>query len=391
MTRKRDDCRSIEELIHLSIDGRLDAEGKRRLEEHIASCARCAEKLERLRATEAGARSVGLDEPPSPYWSTFSRRVIEKIEAGAGGKPAWNWTSAFAGLFTGPRLRLAAAVASLAIVVLAGALYLHNRGSLVPSVPARNEVGAVSQAPGTAEPEAGPAVKPKTETKAQQKSESAVESKLETAARLESEPARTVSSERARAAAAESAAAYRVEPSAVTVAELHRVDTLGSARSPAVAERSKERAAIVDSMMQATKMQQASRTAQAITEKRVEHAEMAFDRGAASTTRGESFMLDGATVRRVSVADTSMSEDALRSVIYQWRSHIERNPFDPRNNEGYVQVANAYCLLARLTRDEAVISRGARLVQEYADRASDPELKTVLLDSKARIESFRRK
>lgn len=364
MKPKRDDCKSIEELIHLSVDGRLDVERVRRLEKHLAACERCAEKLMRLQATEAGARSIGLDEPPPEYWSAFSRRVMEKIETSAVEKPAWSWASAFAGLFAAPRLRIAAGVASLAVVVIVGALFLRDRGRIVPSVPVRDKVVTVSEAARTAEPEAAQTAEPQTAPKPAP----AVEEKAE--------PPVVVEAPASLDAAAPSPVV--AEPSSVVVAET-----------------SKERAPVTDSARQITRE---SRTepvagmANTFAEKKDAGVSMLLKTGrTVAAAKGEGFMLDGGAVPRVSAADTSMSEAALRGVIQKWRSHIERNPLDPQNNRGYVQAADAYYLLARLTRDEAVVSEGAQLVQEYANRVDDPGLKLLLLDSKARIESFRGK
>jgi len=145
-------------------------------------------------------------------------------------------------------------------------------------------------------------------------------------------------------------------------------------------------------MKRMTEAQHVSNMANAFSEKKGADAAMPLIKsGSVSAIREESYVLYGGTVPRVSAADTSMTEAVLLNVIHQWVLHIKRNPLDPENGEGYVQVANAYYLLARLTRDEAVISQGSWLVQEYADRVDDPELKKLLLDSKARIESFRGK
>ena len=221
-------------------------------------------------------------------------------------------------------------------------------------------------------PEVEPTVEPKVETKAQPKSEpkspeepSAAKERApvvaEPAKDIAVEPAKEIAVEPAKNIVVEPAATSRIEPTTAPIGEVAQIDALESARSALTAEKS------------------------------AHDAKLFSVSGAVSAVRGESLLLDGATIPRVSAADTSMSVGALRDVIHQWRFYIERNPLDPKNDQGYVQVANAYYLLARLTRNDAIISQGARLVQEYADRVNDPDLKKLLLDSKARIESFRGK
>jgi hypothetical protein len=116
---------------------------------------------------------------------------------------------------------------------------------------------------------------------------------------------------------------------------------------------------------------------------------MIAESGAGAKTAREHFVLNGAVVPRIAETDTSVPEDTLRLNIQRWKAYIEENPGDSLSLHGYEQVALAYYLLSRRTRDEAVMAEASRTVMEYIERAEDPAMREMLLDVLHKIEALR--
>ncbi len=113
--------------------------------------------------------------------------------------------------------------------------------------------------------------------------------------------------------------------------------------------------------------------------------------GARSAPVVRSYAVGGVTLHEITDQDTLMREDELRNLIVAWTTHIEKNPSDSLASEGYQQVASAYCLLARQTRDEGVASEGARVIHTYLDRAKSPAVRDFLAAKLAEIQSLQKK
>jgi hypothetical protein len=103
------------------------------------------------------------------------------------------------------------------------------------------------------------------------------------------------------------------------------------------------------------------------------------------------FLLDQNMVPKMGEDDTLRQADELKRAIQIWRDYIKENPTDSLVNQGYLQVAVAYYLLAKLSQDTTVISEGKKLIETYLDQIAEPALKKRLSDKLEEIKALREK
>jgi hypothetical protein len=104
-----------------------------------------------------------------------------------------------------------------------------------------------------------------------------------------------------------------------------------------------------------------------------------------------SYMVNENMVPRMNEDDTLRQADELEKAIQIWRNYIKENPTDSLVNQGYLQVAMAYYLLAKLSQDTTVISEGKKLIEGYLDQIAEPTLKKRLSDKLEAIKALREK
>ncbi len=123
-------CKEFRKDISLHVDGRLDPARERHLQAHLAACPRCREALALLESAEKTARTAGTHAPREGYWDTFSGRVMRRIETEeARREEAWwkRWVPVTLPP-PGKRMRFAAGVASIAVAVVVGVLFVSRQG-----------------------------------------------------------------------------------------------------------------------------------------------------------------------------------------------------------------------------------------------------------------------
>jgi hypothetical protein len=103
------------------------------------------------------------------------------------------------------------------------------------------------------------------------------------------------------------------------------------------------------------------------------------------------YMVNKVAVPKINEDDTLMRLDALTTTVQVWKDFIEENPADSLSREGYLQIATAYYLLAKLSQDTTVISEGAKLIEAYLEQIADSALKTELSDRLEKIKALREK
>ncbi len=85
------------------LDGELDARARQAVENHLAECGECSERLARLAAADAGLAKLRVHEPPG-YFDGFAARVVSGIKAASPKAPrqrtvpSWAWAAAAAAL-----------------------------------------------------------------------------------------------------------------------------------------------------------------------------------------------------------------------------------------------------------------------------------------------------
>lgn len=70
----------IKNLLGAYLDGELDEEKRKIIEEHLKVCNECAEELEALRLLDKKVKEEKVPLPPGDYWNNFSGRVMEKLK-----------------------------------------------------------------------------------------------------------------------------------------------------------------------------------------------------------------------------------------------------------------------------------------------------------------------
>ncbi len=374
-------CEKFIRSMSLHLDGRLGDTGERALREHLVSCKRCAERLAMLESAQSAARSSAAGEPRPGYWDDFSSRVMQRIDAGRESPAKSRWERLVA-MFVPPRgrrLRVAAGLASIALAIAVGALYMEHQGERVIPPIARPPVDS-HEGPAIAakeEPSLPPAEQKFAESGAGKKPAppapsdklAGAETKAGAMDKATSSPSaqdngvdqeKTESPPGAQVLAQESAKRDQAEPTAGS--------PQGAGRKPETETAARDRKDRIEPSISKT-------------------YDLAGKSAVVRSPEG-SYSIGGAVLQRISDEDSLVSDDGLRSIIAAWKTHMEENPGDSLNNEGYRQVAIAYGLLARRPGNEGTAEEGARVIQEYLDRAQDPLVKEFLAAKLVEIERF---
>jgi anti-sigma factor RsiW len=382
-------CKKFDRSISLYLDGELDERGERALREHLSTCRRCAERLAALESAQKSAKTAKAAEPHAGYWDTFSSRVSEKIDARAG-QPAGSRLKRLVELIAptpGHRLRFAAGLASIALAFTAGVLYINRQGG--PVLP--------SSVPVPVEEPLGPVVA---------KDDSAVQRKamqMEEAPKPKETPAAPVTggagAQNEPEADALKVAAKEEVPRPTRVRETAKAatDVTEHDKAADVPQAPEQLAEGKDAEKAADNQPMTREALQSITvSEKTSGAARAqtpatVRQGAKSAPVVQSYAVGGTTLHKITERDTLIGEDELRKLIAAWTARIEEDPPDSLASEGYQQVASAYCLLARQTRDEGVVSEGARVIETYLDRAKSPAVREFLAAKLAEIQSLQKK
>lgn len=82
-------CSDLEPAISEWIDGTLESDGRRRLETHLATCARCRTLADDLRCILHAARALEDPPPPAQVWEAVGRRLDAQRPAGRPAPSTW--------------------------------------------------------------------------------------------------------------------------------------------------------------------------------------------------------------------------------------------------------------------------------------------------------------
>jgi len=77
-------CQDYKELMMGYLDGELDQQQQKALEQHLAVCKQCAEELEDFRRLKQITDGVKLVEPEERLWQQYWTSVYNRIERGLG-------------------------------------------------------------------------------------------------------------------------------------------------------------------------------------------------------------------------------------------------------------------------------------------------------------------
>lgn len=122
-------CAAFERELVLYHFGELPDAARRRWDEHVATCARCAEALRDLRATLTLVREHPRPEPSEAFWQDYKRSL--RLRIGAWPAPRWRrWLDGLLALRPFPTVVTAGV---LGAAVLASALLLRTPAERVPA------------------------------------------------------------------------------------------------------------------------------------------------------------------------------------------------------------------------------------------------------------------
>ena len=125
-----DRCLAFEREMVLYHFGELPEGARRRWDEHVAACPRCAEALRDLRGTLALVRGRPRPQPPETFWQDYKRSLRLRLDAARPAAGWRRWLDGLVGLRPLPTLAAAGVVAS---AILASALLLRAPGERLPA------------------------------------------------------------------------------------------------------------------------------------------------------------------------------------------------------------------------------------------------------------------
>jgi hypothetical protein len=409
-------CERFDKLIHLFLDGRLDQDKERELKEHLSECKRCQKRLAFLQSVEGRAEKIEIKEPSQEYWDTFSSRVREKILARKERSPVVGLKKALEGIFSfSPlKIKVAAGLVSVVLVFIIGKLYVDYRGQEIlpskeiiqteeqprldimemekkkgfPIEEGRRRIESISEKPkmerepATAIQQEGKAIPPKREE--DERGALLKEKKIPTQPKVGQEktaPAYAPILEAQTPIEAEKPSEQQFTPEEIK-------PTGAGMEKEGIEEK-----VIIKMAGPKEKVQKA----EAVPQKREAEKAVSKDVGASvkpafrTYLAMDHYVVNKKTIPRIEEDDTLMQVDELRRTIQVWKAYIRENPTDSLTNEGYLQVAMGYYLLAKLSPDTTVISEGSKLIEEYLDQIKDPTVKERLDTRLKKIKALRKR
>jgi predicted anti-sigma-YlaC factor YlaD len=78
------DHEKLKELISSYLDGELDEDQRRLVEEHIEECPECRREHGEMAKFEEVMRKMTLKQPPKEAWEVYSESVYNRVERGIG-------------------------------------------------------------------------------------------------------------------------------------------------------------------------------------------------------------------------------------------------------------------------------------------------------------------
>ncbi len=408
-------CERFDKLIYLFLDGRLDQDKERKLKEHLSKCERCQKKLAFLQSVEGRAEKIEIKEPPQEYWDSFSIRVRAKVLARKERSPVIRLRKALENIFTfSPlKIKVAAGLVSVVLVFIIGKLYVDYRGQeILPSKEIiqteeqpRLDIKEIEKKEGFPIEEGRKRVKsafdkPEQEMKlsdveeAKEKpvpSETPVDKKKVLVKEREVPAQPEVAQEKAvpaYAPALEDQIPIEIEKPSEQQFISPEAEPVGAGAE----ERAKEK--VVRKMAapkkKAQKAEEVPQKGEA--EKPVSKNVSAFVKPAFRTSLAmDQYVVKEKILPKIEEDDTLTQVNELTRIIQVWKAYIEENPTDPLTNQGYLQIATAYYLLAKLSQDTTAISEGSKVIEEYLDQIKDPTVKDNLSDRLKKIKALRQR
>jgi hypothetical protein len=391
-------CEKFDKLIYLFWDGRLKSEDERELKEHLSECERCQKKLSLLELVEGGANRIPTKEPPQEYWDTFSSRIREKIVAQEDRSAVFKLKKAWKNIFTfyPLKIKVAAGLVSILLVFIIGKLYIYYKGEkIVPSAPV---VRTVEEPPHMVLPqvekrEGLPKEKGEKETKSalekpQMRIKSVPTDQMETLSK-EAQPVPPTKIEEEKAVPPPTP----LEIQAPMETEKPSIPAPVEKPVGAGTEKGAEKREVLNIIIpkeeakKTEEVQQKGETQKQIMKDLSFSAKPSFT----SSLVRDYYVVNEKSIPKIADTDTLMQADELRRIIQTWKTHIQEKPTDSLSQQGYLQMAIGYYLLAKVSQDTIIITEGSKLIDEYLNQIKDQNLKNQLIERQEKINALRKR
>jgi anti-sigma factor RsiW len=131
-------CDQVRDRLLSHHEGELEAEERRRVEAHLATCAACAREARLLREVLRRAQALSVPEPPAGFWEEFGAGVQRRIAMESPPRPSlWERVAAWGGgLFRLRGTPALAAATALGLLLAIGLLRSHRTSRDLPPVEA---------------------------------------------------------------------------------------------------------------------------------------------------------------------------------------------------------------------------------------------------------------
>jgi len=384
-------CKDFERLIHLFLDQELDEQKREELEKHLAECQKCREKFETLKLVEEKAKGIKIPEPEEAYWERFSQRVRQRIisrqKQPFGAKLRGFLTNIF--VFPPTRLKVAAVVASLILVIIVGKLYIDYRGTVPERVKYAEKETTKGEAPKmekkiaayAPEETAPPMEETKIEKqKAPDTKKGAIEEKREKPAPAVKPEPKGIDAGKGAELMAKKAVIRDVGKKA-PVPEVMEQEVA----KPIEKEEAPKAAMRVMADLEDKKAKPESKVA----------IECFIDRMPPEKTTPqeicEFWFADSIRIPDIDYFGRGLSADSLSVIRDFWKRFIQDNPDDPFVEYAYLQIAGSYYYLFDKTKDESIRVEGIKQIEEFLKITKEEEINENLEQNLEKLKGLKEK
>jgi hypothetical protein len=377
-------CEDFDKLLHLYFDGELKEKEFEKIEEHLLSCQRCAEKLQELKNLEEEVKGIKMIEPSGTYWKTFTEEVRNKIILSRK-KSFWakiksGWESFF--YYSPAKLRIAAGIASVLLVFIIGKLYWDYKGKELEEIRSlRMEKSLSSHVPKKVEYTA-PAIKESVQVGNQIKESTIVEQKLP----LPEEKAQDKTKKEARQGK------IIVPESTITVTAERPIIEKGvtaNLRTISESDLSLKSPSVPETTIQVQKLPEEKKAIKVLAEQTISTKKIGEELYPSEGVRY--YMPVKTWIRALNEKDTLVEVDTLKKVITSWKEFFEKKQKPEWIPEGFSQIAIAYQLLFLKTKDQVLLQEGIELLKKYNESATDQKIKEEVGKKIEELENLKKK
>lgn len=393
-------CEEIDKLLHLYLDGELDVEKSKQIEEHLLTCQECAARLQGLESLDLAAKRIRMPVPSPDYWKTFSERVRNEIILRRK-KSIWariksGWESFF--FYSPVKLRIAAGIASILLVFIIGKLYWDYKGKELEKIRSEKMEKVLSPQAQKKVEVLAPAVRESLQFADQAKELTLLKPQT---LHPKEEAGKVLTPKESISTFSEGKTQGILRTQVGFVTKETPADSLhirgGRAGEVSKMVLSPESASIAitklktlpETTLYVQKLPEEKRTGATTTLRATTAAKK--DEGLYPAESVRYYKVDNEWVRALTEKDTLVSPDTLKKVTSSWKEYFEKRSVSEWIPEGFSQIEIVYELLFVKTNDESLRQEGIKLLNQYKDSVTDQKIKEGLSQKIAELEALKKK